>query len=83
MRLFPAAVLLAFLSALLPGAAAGAEAPRAYSLTYDFWQGGFNPLILETQIRRSENGYRAEFEVGLAFAVDLQSRATFDEQWMM
>ena len=72
----------AFLLALLPGAAAAAEAPRSFSLTYDLWQGGFHAMILETQIKRSASGYRAAFEartngvVGMLYAYTIEAQSS-------
>ncbi len=82
MRRNPAVMILALLLALLPGTAAAAEAPRVFSLTYDFWQGGFNALVLEARIKRSESGYRAAFEahtnglVGVLYAYSLEAESS-------
>lgn len=75
-------LMLTLVPAMLSGAATAAEAPRSFSLTYDFWQGGFNALVLETEIKHSGTGYRAEFEartnglVGFFYPYSLEARSS-------
>lgn len=77
-----AILMLTLLPAMLSGAATAAEAPRSYSLTYDLWQGGFNALVLETEIKNNGTGYRAEFEahtnglVGFFYPYSVEARSS-------
>ncbi len=83
MRLINQAILmLTLVPALLSGAATAAESPRSFSLTYDLWQGGFNALVLETEITHNGTGYSAEFEartsglVGFFYPYSIEARSS-------
>ncbi len=56
-----AAVLSAALAALMLSAPAGAQNPKGLVLSYEMWQGGFQPFKIEFRINNSTSDYRAAF----------------------
>ena len=76
-----AAVLPAFMVAFLLSAPAKAENSKGLVLSYEMWQGGFQPFKIELRLNNSTSDYRAGFVaetsgvVGWAYPYRVQARS--------